>query len=978
MLSPPVIGDSAILRVLVVEADESESERLLNALRGGGHAVYARHVFTPEALSAALIEERWSVILLNCNLEALPVEETVDTIRVTDRDVPVVLIIDRGSKFLPAALLESGAQDFVFKSNLTRLLPVVERECINGMLRREGEKTVLAVRAAANALGDSEARFLQLAGNIPECFWLVDRESQQFTYVSKGYEQIWGRYVEALYSDPMDWAKHLHAEDQEHIISAMHSHRHGGLDEKFRVVRPDGSIRWLHARNFAIRDDDGHIVSIGGIASDITSFVADNRQLAHLARFDALTALPNQIAFYDRLQNMLGMVKRNGMHLAVMVIDIDRFRTVNESLGHLAGDEFLRQIAGRLSGSLREGDTVGRLVGDVFVAILADTAEPKQANIVARRVSETLAMPVRVDGQELFVTASIGIAFFPQDGDERHLLVQNAQSAMRRAKELGRGGIQYFEPALQEEERDRLFFEMDLRNAAIRNEFILVYQPMVSCANGQITGVEALMRWQHPRRGLIAPDQFIPLLEETGLIIPVGRWILQTACAQAAAWRQAGFDLPSISVNLSARQLQSESLRDDVDIALAQSGLPASCLDLEITESMLMQQPSTAVRILDGLKALGVTLSLDDFGTGYSSLANLKRFPLDTLKVDRSFVQDITADSDDASITRAVITMAHHLKLKVVAEGVETEGQLALLISHQCDIIQGYFFARPLRVEQMESLLIEDRRLPPNLLKSGTRKPMALFVGVVGYDAVIEQLDRDGHRVGRAGDLATARHWFTENLADVLVCGPPQGDFDALELLRQVMELQPQCERFILADEKHWRTLGQLANAGRAHRLLRLPLQPETLRQLIEEALLHRQMSDDYQRLAEEADVATRELVRVEEERRRLEGENRVLQARDRNGYAILQSVMHQLPWPAFGVDEEGILALVNEAGLAEFSGRLPVIGTSLSEILPEAADNKENGNITVNGVNYRSWWRRVELGGSIYGHLLFLQREEE
>ncbi len=977
METTPVIGDSAILRVLIVEASEAECERLLNALRGGGHAVYARQVFNPDDLSAALMEERWSIVLLNANLKLLPAGETLDTIRVADRDVPVVLVIDRGSKFLPAELLEAGAQDFVFKSNLTRLLPVVERECVNGLLRREGEKTVAAVREAASALGESEARFLQLAGNIPECFWLIDSESQQVTYVSKGYEQIWGRYVEALYADPNDWSKYLHDEDREQVVEAMQHHRRGGLDVKFRVVRPDGAIRWLHARNFPIRNEDGRIVSIGGIASDISSFVADNRQLAHLARFDSLTALPNQIAFYDRLQSMLGMAKRNGMPLAVMVIDIDRFRVVNETLGHLAGDEFLRQLAGRLSGSLREGDTVGRLGGDVFAAILPDTSEPKQVNIVARRVAETLAMPVRVDGNELFATASIGIAFCPRDGEERHELVQNALAAMRRAKETGRNSVQYFAPDMQEQERERLFFEVELRNAAIHNEFVLAYQPTVSCVDGRIISAEALLRWQHPRRGLIPPDQFMPKLEETGLIVPVCRWALQEACAQLAAWRAAGLELPKISINLSGRQLLSDTLCDDIETALAKSGLPADCLDLEITEGLLMQQPTLAVRVLEGLKSLGVSITLDDFGSGYSSLAYLKRFPVDALKVDRSFVRDIAADADDASITRAVITMAHHLKLKVIAQGVESEAQLALLISHQCDAVQGYFFSRPLPAIELEAMLGERKRLPGHLLKPVSRLPQALLIGVRGYNDVVKQLERAGHVLHQVADRAAAEAWLGEGRAEVVVCGPSQRDFDALEVMEMIARRLPQSERIMLVDDKNWRVSGQASADGRAHRLLRLPLAAEAVYAAIDGALVRRRIGDDYQRLLEEAESASRELIRIEEERQRLEDESQLWRTRDRNGYAILQGVMHQLPWPAFGVDGEGMLALVNQAGLAEFSGRLPIIGTPFREVLPEVPAPGQEEVIVVDGVPYRAWWRHVEAGGAQFGHLLFLQREE-
>lgn len=969
------VEEQYILRVLVCEAEEREEARLLQALRGGGHVVYSRRVAEPQALADALADGEWNIVLLNTSLPALQAADALYAVRDADENVPVILVIERGSRNLPPELLESGAQDFVFKSNLVRLLPVVERECVNLQLRRDREHAVRAVREAAALLGESEARFLQLAGNIPECFWLIEAATERIAYVSRAYEQIWGRYVNALYADPTDWLKHVHPDDRLSVENAMRYHSHGGMDIRFRVIRPDGSVRWLHARNFPIRNTEGEIVSIGGVATDITTFVADQRQIAHLAHFDALTALPNELSFHERLHNLLSLSRRTGMGLAVMMIDIDRFHTINEMLGHVGGDELLRQIAGRLSGSLRESDTVGRINGDVFAAILTEIEDQPQAMVVARRAIDMLAEPVRIEGHELFATASIGVAFYPQDGKERHELMRNAETAMRRAKANGRNSMHFYSASLHDEAHDKLVLETDLRNAIVREEFLLVYQPKVSCANGRVTGAEALLRWKHPRRGIVPPDQFIPLLEETGLIISVGRWVLQQACAQAAAWRTEGLELPSVSVNLSARQLQSETLFDDIAHALQQSGLPAACLDLEITESMLMQQADSAVAVLSSMKALGVSISLDDFGTGYSSLAYLKRFPLDAVKVDRSFVQDITADSDDASITRAVITMAHHLKLKVVAEGVETEGQLSLLISSQCDVIQGYFFARPLSVEDMAICLREGRHLPPNLLRSGTRKPMALFAGVDGFDEVVEQLQRDGHRVCCAPDVESARQWFAGNLADVVVCGSPRRDFDALGLLRDARDMQPLCERFVLADDQHWRMLGIASSDGTADRLLRLPIEPDTLRRLIEEALERRQITDEHDRLAEEMEVATREIVRIESERRELEVEYQRLQEQEHNSYVIMQQVMHELPWPVLGVDADGILALVNTAAENEFADRMAVVGNLLAEVLPEVPTYPEHGMVEVDGKYYQTWWRTVQAGNSGYGRLLLLQR---
>lgn len=968
---------TSVLRVLLIEQNERDCLRLLDALRGGGHVIYSRRHVLREEIENALQEEAWDVLLLACLVPDLLPADVVDLVQEIAPGLPVVLTIERGGRDIPLDLLESGACDFVFKSNPSRLLAVVERECARVMLAREHELSLIPPESLEN-LDDGAARFFHLASNIPECYWLVDAESQRVTYVSKGYEQIWGRYVEALYADNRDCLKYVHVDDRQCLADALAAHPVGGMDIRFRVKRPGDGLRWLHARNFPVRDDEGKVVSIGGVATDVTSLIAHNHKIPYFAHFDALTALPNQLMFYDQARRLLALAKRRELPLGLIIIDIDRFHEVNQTLGHISGDELLRQVAGRLSGLVRESDILGRLGGDVFAVLLPDLADTVQAGIVARRFVETLIMPVRVDGQEIFATASIGVVFYPQDGHDAHELVSNAELAVRHAKQRGRNNYEVYSPTLHINIRDRLMLETDLRNATLRNEFVLYYQPKVSCASGRITGVEALIRWQHPRRGIVPPEQFIPLLEETGLIVPVGRWVLREACRQAAEWQAGGLDLPSVAVNLSARQLQSETLLGDVAGTLATTGLKPVCLDLEITESMLMHNAESAIRMLGALKQTGVTLSLDDFGTGYSSLAYLKRFPLDAVKVDRSFVQDIAADSDDASITRAVITMAHHLKLKVVAEGVETAEQLALLISHQCDIIQGYFFARPMPAADMGELLRAEKSLPANLLRSGTRKPMALFVAVNGCDEVISMLIRDGHRVCKADDFDAAMQWFSGNLADVIVCGPPGKNFNAAQLIRHAAQTQPQCERMLMVDDRHWKMkpVMDLAASGLVDRVIHLPVDPATCRQAVEEALSRRHISDEYSRLSHEVEVAERELVRVDEERRRLEAENQLLHAQEGAGYRILQEVVAELPWPVLGVDDGGMLALINDKAQALFAERQIALGLALSLVLPELAESESGTRIGLLGRTFVCQWRPVRLAGSVSGRLLFLEED--
>lgn len=965
---------AAILRVLLIDPDARGGQRLLDALRGGGHSVYSRQAGRRDEIEAALREETWDIALLSCALPDATPAETLDLVEALHPKLPVILTIERGNEAFPLELLENGVCDFVFKSNPTRLLPVVARECARFGLSREAEIDP-AQPERLDRIDEGEARFLQLASNTPECYWMVDAESQRITYVSKGYEQIWGRYVEALYADRGDWLKHVHPDDKQRLRQAFMHHRHGGLNEKFRAMRPDGSIRWLHVRTFAVRDGSGKVVSIGGVAGDVTSLLSEGRQLPFFAHFDALTALPNQLMFYDQARRMIALARRQKSPLGVMVIDIDHFREVNQTYGHTAGDELLRQIAGRLSGSLRDSDLLGRLSGDVFAVLLPDTGSLSQAATVARRVVDTLILPVRVEGLDVFATASIGMAFFPEDGNDAHELICHAEVAVREAKSRGRNNYQCYSAQMHEDIRGRMYLETDLRNAVLREEFVLHYQPKASCATGRITGTEALLRWNHPRRGIVPPDQFIPLLEETGLIVQVGRWVLQAACRQLRLWQEAGLDIPGVSVNLSARQLQSDTLLDDIAAILAESALEPACLDLEITESMLMQNADSAIRTLLALKEKGVSISLDDFGTGYSSLAYLKRFPLDTIKVDRSFVKDIAADSDDASITRAVITMAHHLKLKVVAEGVETAEQLALLISHQCDVIQGYFFSRPLPVDDMTALLAADKRLPASLLRSGQRKPMALFAGAAGCETLIADLEADGYRVCWADDLESARRCLADSLLDVLVCGTPHKHFDAAGVIRLAARMQPLCERLLLVDDRPWnrKQAIDLCAAGLVHRVVHQPFERAELHGMIEEALERRRIADDYTRLSQELEATGRKLVHAEEARQRLEREKRELQATEAQGYRLLQEMLAELPWPVFGLDDEGMLAMLNEAALAAFPERGLAIGLPLGSLVPELPPSGVSAETEIGDVAYHCRWRELRPGS---GQLLLLERK--
>lgn len=431
------------------------------------------------------------------------------------------------------------------------------------------------------------------------------------------------------------------------------------------------------------------------IFADITERKEAEARMRHIAQHDSLTGLPNRLALLMRLGQLLPEARRHGWKLGIMFIDLDRFKIINDTLGHQVGDELLREVACRLSAVVRETDFVARLGGDEFVVILPAINSPADVALVASKIVHTLSAPIEAEGHELHTSPSIGISLFPDDGPDGDSILKNADTAMYHAKSAGRNNYQFFAADMNQQATERMDIERKLRHAIVRNELALVYQPQFSVA-GKATGVEALLRWHHPTDGVIPPDRFIPVAEETGMIVEIGDWVMLTACRDMNHWIDSGLAPLRVAVNVSARQLRRRDFCETVAGALAESGLPADLLELEITESSVMENPQEAVQILERLGRMGVSLAIDDFGTGYSSLAYLKLFPIDHLKIDRSFVRDIEHDLNDRAIAFGTIALAHSLGLNVIAEGVETEDQLELLRSNACDEVQGYLFSMPM------------------------------------------------------------------------------------------------------------------------------------------------------------------------------------------------------------------------------------------------------------------------------------------
>lgn len=474
---------------------------------------------------------------------------------------------------------------------------------------------------------------------------------------------------------------------------------------------------------------DGFIITeegayIGmGTGHDLMQMMTERKQahLYHLAHYDALTGLPNRLLFEDRLTQALVQARRSGQLVALLFLDLDRFKIINDTFGHAVGDLLLKAVANRLSESVRESDTVARMGGDEFTLIFSGLHEPQDAGQIAHLILEVMAKPFTLEGHEVPVSTSIGITLYPLDNNgvdkEKsaiEVLLKNADTAMYKAKDQGKNNYQFFTAEMNVATLERLLLENDLRKGLENNEFILHYQPRIHCADGSVSGMEALVRWRHATLGLVPPAKFIPLAEETGLIVPIGIWVLRTACAQTKAWIDAGMKPLRVAINLSARQFKHANLIESIKTVLEETGLSPKYLEVELTESLAMEDVKQTIVTLNALNALGVSIAIDDFGTGYSSLSYLKRFPVDFLKIDRSFVRDIGTSSDSSVIAKTIIAMAHNLQLEVVGEGVETAEQLDFLRRHECEEVQGYLFSRPLPAEEFALFIKSRERAVPS------------------------------------------------------------------------------------------------------------------------------------------------------------------------------------------------------------------------------------------------------------------------
>lgn len=689
--------------------------------------------------------------------------------------------------------------------------------------QRALEEDTAARKRAERLLIESEARLRSLTELSSDWYWEQDEhlrfvtnaanpagESAQNTGAESG-KALWE--CDLLGVTEARWCEYRET------LTARKPFR----DFEYQRRAADGQIRYISLSGTPLFDENGVFRGYRGIGRDITDRKRAQERITYLAQFDVLTSLPNRHMFHDSLSQTIEQTRRLGGRMACLFIDLDRFKDINDTFGHSIGDKLLFQVAERLRRCVRSGDTIGRLGGDEFAVALGKVMDAYDAVAVAQKVLATLAEPFNLEGHRRYVSASIGIALYPGDGATVEELLRNADIAMYHAKETGRNNHQFYLPTMNQRVAQRAHLEAGLRGALERNEFVLYYQPKVKLASGTISGFEALLRWRHPEHGWILPAEFIPALERTGLIVPVGAWVLETVCMQIQSWQKQGITPLPVAVNLSGRQLQQKDFDRKLHDIISHHGGNFALIKLEITESMLMRDPDEAARMLRKLKkATGVAISVDDFGTGYSSLAYLKRFPLDELKIDSAFIRDVTTDPDDAEIALAIISLAHNLNLSVVAEGVETDAQFNFLRSHGCDEIQGYYFEQPIDADSCAQALAVNRRLFVPIPGEESDGLAVLLVDDNPDDLELlrRMLKPEGYRVLTAVSVHAAFDVLAKHRVSVVISDYNMPGMTGVKFLSRVRTQYPGVVRIVISGASDANVVTEAVNQAAVHKYL--------------------------------------------------------------------------------------------------------------------------------------------------------------
>ncbi|MFV9504665.1 MAG: putative bifunctional diguanylate cyclase/phosphodiesterase [Oscillochloridaceae bacterium umkhey_bin13] len=695
------------MNILLLVEDNFEDTPLLRTLcnEQAAHKLRIIHVTGLSEVEQALATHAIDVIVLDLELPNAARLGVLRRVRAIAPRIPLVVLTNVDNEALAAQALQEGAQDYLIKDQidtrglLQALRYAIERKLMETALFAEKERAQVTL----NSIGDAVA--------------CTDKKGT-ITFFNRVAEELTGWSLhEAVGRSMAEVFRILETTSREDtpmpVAKAVLQNEIVHLPPNCTLIRRDGSEISIADSVAPIHDADGKVDGAVIVFRDVSAQRSLSLQLRHLAQHDVLTGLPNRILLHDRLSHALALAARHLHNVAVLFLDLDGFKHINDSLGHSTGDKLLQQIATRLTECVRDADTVSRQGGDEFIVLLSQVEQVEDVARTATRMLLAVATAHVIDQHELHITSSIGVSLYPSDGLDAETLLKNADVAMYQAKEQGRHRYQFFTPEMNVRAVERQLIEEGLRRALEHNEFVLHYQPKINLRTGAITGGEALLRWTHPLRGLIPPAQFIPIAEDCGLIIRIGNWVLREACRQAQEWVMAGLPLDTIAVNISAREFHNEHFIDEVFAILADTGLDPCTLELELTESVLMKETESTAAMFKALRARGVQIAIDDFGMGYSSLSYLRKFPINELKIDQSFIREITMPSRETGIVTAVIGLGHSLKLRMVAEGVEKREDLAFLQAHQCDEAQGYYFSQPVVPTQFAQLLKTGLRLVP-------------------------------------------------------------------------------------------------------------------------------------------------------------------------------------------------------------------------------------------------------------------------
>ncbi|HZI83808.1 MAG TPA: EAL domain-containing protein [Casimicrobiaceae bacterium] len=685
------------LRILLVEDSPIDTEITLRELKRGGLEFEYKRVERELDLIRECAEFEPHIVLSDFAMPHFDGMSALKTVRRVRPEIPFIFVSGTIGEETAIESLRSGANDYLLKTNLSRLPVAVRRALQDAEERAARLVTEEALRLRERAVEASVNPVVIVSASDPEMpIVYVNQAFENVTGYSR--EEVMGRNLRLLQGSDRDQA------DLDKIRRAIAEQRDG--QALLRNYRKDGSLFWNMLYVTPVRDPRSNVVThFVGVQNDITEIKRYQDDLEHQANHDALTGLANRNLLKDRLQQALALANRYARPFSVAFVDLDNFKLINDSLGHEIGDQVLKIAGERLAACVREGDTVARVGGDEFVLLVTEHEGEQGVFRVAQRIIAVIAEPFLIQSREFKITCSVGVASFPRDGKDADALLRNADTALYRAKDLGRNTFQLYSAEMNANLDQRLSLETDLWNALKRNEFVLHYQPKIELSSGRIVGMEALIRWHHPTRGMVPPGLFIPAAEESSLITEIGAWVLREACSQNKAWQNADLPRMPVAVNFSARQLRDKDLVSTVRSALSASRLNSRYLEVELTESAVMSNTEEAVNMMATLRGMDIRISLDDFGTGYSSLSYLKRLPVTGLKIDQSFVRDLATDPDDAAIVRALIVVAQELMLDVTAEGVETAEHARFLTQHGCSEAQGYYFARPMPARDLSPLL---------------------------------------------------------------------------------------------------------------------------------------------------------------------------------------------------------------------------------------------------------------------------------